>query len=103
METAELQLPKAESDLEEVDGLMDEAYKAIDKAVSKGALHRNTAARRKSRLAKARQGVLIAADLYNPEASLNTESPGLDDEEEESQEGPPPTEEEDDVGVPNTT
>ena len=38
----------------------------IDKAVSKGVLHLNTAARRKARLAKARQNVLIAAGLYTP-------------------------------------
>lgn len=38
----------------------------IDKAVSKGVLHSNTAARRKARLAKARQNVLVAAGLYTP-------------------------------------
>ena len=38
----------------------------IDKAVSKGVLHINTAARRKARLARARQNVLIAAGLYTP-------------------------------------
>lgn len=38
----------------------------IDKAVSNGVLHRNTAARRKARLAAARRNVLIAAGLYTP-------------------------------------
>ena len=40
----------------------------IDKAVCKGVLHRNTAARRKARLAKARKNVLIASGLYTPPA-----------------------------------
>ena len=38
----------------------------IDKAVSKGVLHLNTAARRKARLAAARRNVLVAAGLYTP-------------------------------------
>ena len=38
----------------------------IDKAVNKGVLHKNTAARRKARMAVARQNVLIAAGLYTP-------------------------------------
>ncbi|WPT15997.1 30S ribosomal protein S20 [Picochlorum sp. SENEW3] len=58
--------PKSESDLEPVSTLMSEAYQVIDKAVVKGILHRNTAARRKARLAKARQYVLVEAGLYTP-------------------------------------
>ena len=38
----------------------------IDKAVQKGVLHENTAARRKARLATARRNVLVAAGLYAP-------------------------------------
>lgn len=38
----------------------------IDKAVGKGVMHKNTAARRKARLAAARQNVLISAGLYTP-------------------------------------
>ena len=38
----------------------------IDKAVSKGVLHQNTAARRKARMAAARRNVLVAAGLYTP-------------------------------------
>lgn len=38
----------------------------IDKAVVKGILHKSTAARRKARLAVARQNVLIQAGLYKP-------------------------------------
>jgi small subunit ribosomal protein S20 len=58
--------PKSEGDLEPVGKLMSEAYQVIDKAVVKGILHRNTAARRKARLAKARQYVLVEAGLYSP-------------------------------------
>lgn len=58
--------PKSESDLEPVGLLMREAYQVIDKAVVKGVLHRNTADRRKARLAKARQYVLVEAGLYTP-------------------------------------
>ncbi|KAI8106003.1 hypothetical protein M9434_000581 [Picochlorum sp. BPE23] len=58
--------PKSESDLEPVSTLMSEAYQVIDKAVVKGILHRNTAARRKARLAKARKYVLVEAGLYTP-------------------------------------
>lgn len=40
----------------------------IDKAVGKGVLHQNTAARRKARLAAARRNVLVTAGLYTPAA-----------------------------------
>jgi small subunit ribosomal protein S20 len=40
---------------------LDEAQSALDKAVTKGVIHRNTAARRKSRMAT------IAAPLLKPE------------------------------------
>lgn len=59
--------PASEADLAPVGSLMAEAYQVIDKAVSKGVLHANTAARRKSRLARARKTVLISAGLYAPE------------------------------------
>lgn len=58
--------PKSESDLEPVGALISEAYQVIDKAVVKGIMHRNTAARRKARLAKARQYILVEAGLYTP-------------------------------------
>jgi small subunit ribosomal protein S20 len=58
--------PASEADLAPVQTLLSEAYQVIDKAVGKGILHRNTAARRKARMAKARQGVLIQAGLYTP-------------------------------------
>ena len=58
--------PASEADLAPVAGLISEAYQVLDKAVVKGILHRNTAARRKARLAKARKFVLINAGLYTP-------------------------------------
>ena len=61
-----LRLPESESDLKPVDGFISEAYQEIDKAVVKGILHKNTAARRKSKLAIARQKLLIKAGLYTP-------------------------------------
>jgi hypothetical protein len=44
------------------------AAAVIDKAVGKGVLHQNTAARRKARLAAARRNVLVTAGLYTPAA-----------------------------------
>lgn len=58
---------EAESDLASADQLLHKAFSNIDKAVIKGVIHKNTGARRKSRLSRARQGVLIAANLYTPE------------------------------------
>ena len=58
--------PATEADLAPVQVLINEAYQVIDKAVVKGILHRNTADRRKARLAKARQIVLVEAGLYKP-------------------------------------
>ncbi len=39
-----------EKDLDAIKSALSEAYKLCDKAVSKGILHKNTAARKKSRL-----------------------------------------------------
>ena len=59
----------AEEDLAPIQPMLNEAYKVIDKAVLKNVLHRNTGARRKSRLARARQRLLIDAGLYTPSTS----------------------------------
>ena len=53
-------------ELAPVDKLISEAFSEIDKAKSKGTLHKNTAANRKSRLSRAKSRVLIAAGLYTP-------------------------------------
>ena len=45
-------LEALKSNTEKVQELLNSAYKIIDKSVSKGVLHKNTAARKKSRLTK---------------------------------------------------
>jgi len=40
------------ADIEKIKTALSKAYSTIDKAVSKGVLHRNTAARKKSRLTR---------------------------------------------------
>lgn len=65
---AEVLLPSAtEENVAELEKLISEATKTVDKAVAKGVLHKNTGARRKSRMARMKQGVLKANNLmtYN--------------------------------------
>nr|GLL36151.1 30S ribosomal protein S20, chloroplastic isoform X2 [Ipomoea trifida] len=50
----------------EVEKLIAEAYSAIDKAVKAGTVHRNTGARRKSRLARRKKAVEIHHGWYVP-------------------------------------
>ncbi|KAI8557811.1 hypothetical protein RHMOL_Rhmol04G0039300 [Rhododendron molle] len=49
-----------------IEQLIAEAYSAIDKAVRKGVLHRNTGKRRKSRLARRKTAVEIRHGWYTP-------------------------------------
>ncbi|MCD7468085.1 Plastid ribosomal protein S20 [Datura stramonium] len=49
-----------------IEKLIAEAYSAIDKAVKVGTLHRNTGARRKSRLARRKKAVEIHHGWYVP-------------------------------------
>lgn len=49
-----------------IEQLIAEAYSAIDKAVRKGVLHRNTGKRRKSRLARKKTAVEIHHGWYTP-------------------------------------
>ena len=65
----EVQGIQSEDELAPLQTLLNEAYEEIDKAIVKGVLKKNTGARRKSRLALARQRVLIANGLYTPSAS----------------------------------
>ncbi|XWS52102.1 hypothetical protein CRYUN_Cryun11dG0038400 [Craigia yunnanensis] len=51
--------------------LIAEAYSVIDKAVKAGALHRNTGARRKSRLARRKKAVEIHRGWYTPAPAAN--------------------------------
>lgn len=52
-----------------VEKLIAEAYSAIDKAVKVKALHKNTGARRKSRLARRKKTVEIHHGWYVPDAA----------------------------------
>ncbi|KAF7145525.1 hypothetical protein RHSIM_Rhsim04G0022600 [Rhododendron simsii] len=49
-----------------IEKLIAEAYSAIDKAVRKGVLHRNTGKRRKSRLARKKTAISIHHGWYTP-------------------------------------
>ncbi|KAF2287363.1 hypothetical protein GH714_039749 [Hevea brasiliensis] len=49
-----------------IEKLIAEAYSVIDKAVKVGTLHRNTGARRKSRLARRKKAVEIHHGWYTP-------------------------------------
>jgi hypothetical protein len=57
---------ESESDVAPLERLISEAAQEIDKAASKGVLHKNTAARRKSRLAAAKRDALVRVGLYTP-------------------------------------
>ncbi|MDR3164094.1 MAG: 30S ribosomal protein S20 [Synergistaceae bacterium] len=48
-------------DRERVSDMLSQASSALDKAVTKGVVHRNTAARRKSRMAALADGILKVA------------------------------------------
>jgi len=50
----------------QIEKLIAEAYSVIDKAVKVGTLHRNTGARRKSRLARRKKTVEIHHGWYTP-------------------------------------
>lgn len=62
-----------EQQLEQLESFVADAYSRIDKAVTKGTLHRNTADRRKARVSKYKRQALIAAGLYTPQP----EQPGF--------------------------
>ncbi|TVU35518.1 hypothetical protein EJB05_17414 [Eragrostis curvula] len=52
----------------EIEKLIAEAYKAIDKTVKVGAMHRNTGNHRKSRLARQKKAIEILRGWYVPNA-----------------------------------
>ncbi|CAD6230337.1 unnamed protein product [Miscanthus lutarioriparius] len=52
----------------EIEKLISEAYKAIDKTVKVGAMHRNTGNHRKSRLARRKKAIEILRGWYVPNA-----------------------------------
>ena len=53
-----------EDDIGDLEKLISEATKAVDKAVGKGVLHKNTGARRKSRMSKYKQELRQEKGLY---------------------------------------
>ncbi|KAG2452741.1 hypothetical protein HYH02_002971 [Chlamydomonas schloesseri] len=59
---------KTEEEVKNLEKLISEAYTEIDKAVVKGILHENTAARKKARCARWKKTVLMSAGLYKPAA-----------------------------------
>lgn len=61
----------ASEEIVQVEKLIAEAYSVIDKAVKVGTLHRNTGARRKSRLAQRKKAVEIHHGWYTPAAAVN--------------------------------
>ena len=59
--------PDAQPDeVQPIEALIAEAYSVIDKAVKVGTLHRNTGARRKSRLARRKKAVEVHHGWYTP-------------------------------------
>ncbi|XP_057472398.1 30S ribosomal protein S20, chloroplastic-like [Actinidia eriantha] len=55
-----------------IEKLIAEAYSTIDKAVKVGTLHRNTGARRKSRLARRKKAIEIYHGWYTPSPAATT-------------------------------
>lgn len=58
----------SEADLKPLETLIGEAYTTIDKAVTKGILHKNNAARKKARCARYKKKVILKANLWQPPA-----------------------------------
>ncbi|GIL91696.1 hypothetical protein Vretimale_14822 [Volvox reticuliferus] len=63
MSSADVQ---SEDQVKALEKLVAEAYTEIDKAVVKGILHQNTAARKKARCARYKKQVLMFTGLYKP-------------------------------------
>ncbi|GMJ13868.1 plastid ribosomal protein S20 [Hibiscus trionum] len=74
LEALDVLRKKTDAEAEEifpVEKLIAEAYSVIDKAVKVGTLHRNTGARRKSRLARRKKAVEIHHGWYTPAPAEN--------------------------------
>eukprot|EP00879_Flechtneria_rotunda_P003407 GHRR01003635.1.p1 GENE.GHRR01003635.1~~GHRR01003635.1.p1 ORF type:complete len:175 (+),score=56.35 GHRR01003635.1:208-732(+) len=56
-----------EQQVAQLEQYVADAFSEIDKAVTKGTLHRNTADRRKARVSRIKRQALIAAGLYAPQ------------------------------------
>jgi small subunit ribosomal protein S20 len=57
-----------EETVKQLEKLINEAYKEIDKAVQKGVLHENNGARKKARCARYKRTLLMAAGMWAPPA-----------------------------------
>ncbi|XP_057968325.1 small ribosomal subunit protein bS20c [Malania oleifera] len=74
LEALDVLKKKPDAQAEEVlpiEKLIGEAYSVIDKAIKVGTLHRNTGARRKSRLARRKKAVEIHHGWYTPAPTVN--------------------------------
>eukprot|EP00250_Pteridium_aquilinum_P026471 c33059_g1_i1 orf=102-656(+) len=60
------QTSASEEMLPPIESLISEAFSTIDKAVQVGTLHRNTGARRKSRLSRAKKTLEVQMGWYTP-------------------------------------
>lgn len=72
LEALDVLRKKTDAQAEEIlpiEKLIGEAYSIIDRAVKVGTLHRNTGARRKSRLARRKKAVEIHHGWYTPVAA----------------------------------
>ncbi|KAG1667409.1 hypothetical protein FOA52_004826 [Chlamydomonas sp. UWO 241] len=58
----------SEADLKPFETLIAEAYTTIDKAVSKGIIHKNNAARKKARCARYKKKIILKNNLWQPPA-----------------------------------
>lgn len=79
--TEDVEVEIVREKMQQVEIWVGEAYSEIDRAVVKGVIDKNTANRRKSKLARAKKQALIDLGLYSPEAPVEPES---GDAEEES-------------------
>jgi small subunit ribosomal protein S20 len=59
---------KSEEQVKSLEKLVAEAYQEIDKAVVKGIIHENTAARKKARCARYKKAALMFSGIYKPAA-----------------------------------
>ena len=66
--TKKVHAAATEGDAETTTALAREAARSLDRAASSGVLHKRTAARKKSRLAKAVNRAAASGDLADPDA-----------------------------------
>ena len=72
--TEEIEAEIVREKMQQVEIWVGEAYSEIDRAMVKGVIDKNTANRRKSKLARAKKQALIDLGLYSPEAPAAEDS-----------------------------